>query len=299
MQLVKLFCALNLLSIASNFLVSAEAIAKDVSLILVKQNNKHTDLLNKPRNLDFTLPDDDELLKLIVESDFEYSFTSLIISTNEHKVEQPYALKINNKKLLENSKEDSKSDSFIYEWSLQISQLPKTFLYYAFEKEQTINVDLILKKDSELLKRQNIFNIDLKKDEDFLVDFKKIGSINKGIFSDFKSKPIINYLFRAANQEAREEVVVIFSIFIVLAAFFTIMISFKQIAESETKVVTLKKKCGTLSYISMFLIGVIATEYFFLQYYLDNLSIFGLLKYALSSIAFTIVTGVKMSKRLF
>ncbi|CAI8492450.1 unnamed protein product [Hanseniaspora opuntiae] len=275
MQLIKYLFAVNVLSIASNIFACAESVAQDVSLILVKQNNKHTDLLNNPCNLDFTLPDDDELLKLIVETESELDFTSLIFSTKDHTIEHPYTLKKNDKRLLENNKDDSSSTKLNYEWSLQLSQLPKTFLYYAFEQQRN------------------------NKQDDFLVDFKKIGSINKGIFSDFKSKPIINYLFRAANVEASEEVVVFFCIFITLAAFLTIMLSVKQIAESPVKVVTLKKKCGTLSYISMFLSGVVATEYFFLQYYLDNLSIFGLLKYALCSIAFTTVTGIKMSKRLF
>lgn len=299
MQLIKYLLAVNVLTIASSIFASAESVAQDVSLILVKQNNKHTDLLNNPCNLDFTLPDDDELLKLIVETESELDFTSLIFSTKDHTIEHPYTLKKNDKRLLENNKDDSSSTKLNYEWSLQLSQLPKTFLYYAFEQQETINVDLILKSKTDLLKRQNIFNIALSKEDDFLVDFKKIGSINKGIFSDFKSKPIINYLFRAANVEASEEVVVFFTIFITLAAFLTIMLSVKQIAESPVKVVTLKKKCGTFSYISMFLSGVVATEYFFLQYYLDNLSIFGLLKYALCSIAFTTVTGIKMSKRLF
>lgn len=288
--------AASLLSLISSS-IAAATYKNDVTLVLAKQNNKFSDLLKKPVEIELNLPEEDELLKVVVKNDIAYDFNSLILSVNG--VEQTYPLKINDKKVVNVDASASNDEFPQYTWSIQANQLPRTLLYYAIHDDLPIQADLILKSDEGLVKRTKIFEIVLTKNEDITLDFKKLNNINKGIDSDFKAKKIIRHVFNAPSKQAPEELAIIFSFFICLGAFIAMMLQLKSIAEADKKVVTLKKNCGTLSYISIFLAGILATEYTFLQYYLNNLSIFGLLKYAFFSIIPTILAGVKLSKRLF
>lgn len=275
---------------------AAAKYTNDVALVLAKQNNKFPNLIQNSAEIELTLPEEDELLKLIVKNDDIYDFTSLLLRVKD--VEEAYTLKINDKKLLE-SEGSARDDTLVYSWTLQVNQLPKTLLYYALDENLPIEADLILKSGENLVRRTNIFKLSLVKGDDFALDFKKLNNINKGIKSAFKAKEIIKHVFNPPSKQAPEELAIICSFFIGLGAFIAMMLQVKSIAESEKKVVTLKKKCGTLSYMSIFLFGVLATEYTFLQYFLNNLSIFGLLKYAFFSMIATILAGIKLSKRLF
>ncbi|XBW35099.1 hypothetical protein QEN19_000661 [Hanseniaspora menglaensis] len=285
-----------LVSLLSFAMKIAAEYTNDVTLLLAKQNNKYSDLLKEPASLELTLPEEDELLKVIVKNNVKYDFNSLIVSVNG--IEQAYALKLDDKKVLSTDTSVS-SEIPEYTWSLQITQLPKTLLYYAINENALLEVDLILKSENGLVKRSKIFDVSLLQGEEFSADFKKAKNFNKGINSDFKVKEIIRHVFNAPSKQAPEELAIIFSFLIGLTTFMVVMIQLKNIAESDKQVVTLKKSCGTLSYMSMFLTGVFATEYTFLQYYLNNLSIFGLLQYAFFSLILTIWAGIKLTNRLF
>lgn len=277
--------------------LAAAKYTNDVTLVLAKQNNRFSDLIQNPADIELSLPEEDELLKLIVKNDDLYDFTSLLLRVSD--VEQAYQLKINDKKLLESDGSANGDTVPEYSWTLQVNQLPKTLLYYALDENLPIEADLILKSGENLVRRTNIFQLSLVKGDDFALDFKKLNRINKGIKSAFKAKKIIRHVFNAPSKQAPEELAIICSFFIGLGAFIAMMLQVRSIAESDKKVVTLKKNCGTLSYMAIFLLGVFAAEYSFLQYFLNNLSIFGLLKYAFFSMIPTILAGIKLSKRLF